>query len=413
MRLTSRALFSFFLLMGGSSLVSAQPASADWTQWRGPNRDGGVPSFTPPKAWPAQLTSRWSVEVGLGYATPVIVGSRVYMFSRRGGDEVLSAHDAATGREIWLTRYAAPYDMVRAAMPHGMGPKGTPVFADGRLFTLGISGILSAFDAASGKLLWQKPAPPSTPFYSTSQSPLVDRGRVIAHVGGMRGGALSAFDAATGKELWKWTGDGPSYASPIVAEFGGTRQVITFTQDNLVGVSADTGELLWLRPFKTPNSVNANTPLLYRDMVIVSGQEAGITGFRISRQQNKWVTANVWKNDEVFYRLTNGIVIGNSVFSLSPESFGFYFYVDAQTGKTLWRGAPRAGENASIMKAGDLLIILEHDGELVFADGRDTTRLAEVRRYKVSDQATWAQPSISGNRIFVKDLNTLALFTID
>jgi outer membrane protein assembly factor BamB len=408
-----RALCGFLFLPAGVSLALAQPAPGDWTQWRGPNRDGGVPSFAAPKAWPAQLTARWKVEVGLGYATPVVIGNRVYMFARRGGDEVLSAHDAATGKELWATRYAAPYDLVRAASPHGMGPKGTPVFADGRLFTLGISGILSAFDAASGKLLWQKPAPPSTPFYSTAQSPMVDRGRVIVHVGGMKGGALTAFEAATGKELWRWSGDGPSYASPIVAEFGGTRQVITFTQDNLVGVSADTGELLWLRPFKTPNSVNANTPLLYRDMVIVSGQEAGITAFRITRQQNKWVTENVWKNDDVFYRLTNGIVVRDAVFSLSPESFGFYFYVDAQTGKTLWRGEPRAAENAAIMKAGDLLIILEHDGELVIANGSDTTRLAEVRRYKVSDQATWAQPAISGNRVFVKDLNTLALWTID
>ena len=407
-----RAIGALFFLVSGT-LSLAQAPSGDWTQWRGANRDGSVPSFTAPRVWPAQLTPKWKVEVGPGYASPVLVGSRVYLHSRRGDDEVMAAFEAGTGKEIWQTRYPAPYDLVRSAAPHGMGPKSTPVYADGRLFTLGISGILSAFDADSGKLLWQKPAPAVGPFYSTSQSPLVDRGLVIVHVGGRSGGALTAFDAVSGQPKWQWTGDGPAYGSPIVAEFSGVRQVITFTQDNLVGVSVETGELLWLRPFKTPNSVNASIPLLYRDMVIVSGQEAGITAFQISRQQGKWVTENVWKNDDIFFRLTNGIVVGDAVFSLSPENFGHFFFVDARTGETLWRGESRAAENASILKAGDLLIILEDDGELVFANGADPTRLDVIRRYTVAAQDTWASPSISGNRVFVKDVSTLALWTLE
>jgi outer membrane protein assembly factor BamB len=413
MHVIYRVLVLFLLVVGAIGALAAQAPGGDWTQWRGPNRDGAVVSFRPPAAWPAQLTAKWKVEVGLGYATPVIVGSRVYMHARRDADEVLSAHDADSGKEMWATRYAAPYNLVSAARPHGMGPKATPVFAEGRIFTHGISGILSAFDAASGKLLWQKPAPAVVPFYSTSQSPLVDRGRVIVHVGGQPHGALTAFDAATGQVRWQWNGDGPSYGSPIVAEFGGMRQVITMTQDNLVGVSAETGELLWQRPFKTPNSVNASTPLLYRDTVIISGAEAGVTAFRILQRQGKWVTEDVWKNDDVFYRLSNGIVVGDAVFSLSPQNFGHFFYVDARTGRTLFRGEPRAAENAAILRAGELLFVLENDGELVIVNGAEPTTMSVVRRYKVSSEPTWAQPAVSGNRVFVKDLTTLALWTIE
>ena len=105
------------------------------------------------------------------------------MFTRQGANEVMQALDAATGKAIWQTRYAAPVTMNPAAKAHGPGPKSTPTFANGRLYTLGMGGIVTAFDAASGKQLWQKPAGPTLPLYGTAMSPLVDRGLVIVHVG--------------------------------------------------------------------------------------------------------------------------------------------------------------------------------------------------------------------------------------
>lgn len=351
--------------------------------------------------------------MGLGYATPVVVGSRVYAFTRRGDAEVLAAFDADTGKEIWQASYPAPYTLVRAATVHGLGPKSTPVYADGRLFTLGISGVLSAFEATTGKLLWQKPAPAIGPFYSTAQSPLVDRGLLIVHVGGVNQGALTAFDAATGQPKWQWTGDGPAYGSPIIAELAGVRQVVTLTQQNLVGVSAATGELLWRRPFKTPNDVNEQTPIVYGQMLIVAGREQGFQSLRLTREGSQVVVEEVWQSPDIWPYLTNSVIVRDAIFGLSVQNRGQFFFMDARTGKVLWTGEPRAAENAAIVQAGHLLFILEDDGELVVADGSDPTRLLPIQRYKVSDQPTWAQPAISGNRVFVKDLTTLALLTLN
>jgi outer membrane protein assembly factor BamB len=402
------AVLVFVLSVG----VDAQRATTDWVQWRGPNRDGALPSFAVPATWPETLTLGWKVEVGLGYATPLLVGNRVFVFSRRGENEVLAALDAATGKEVWQASYAAPYTLVKAAMPHGMGPKATPVHADGKVFTFGISGILSAFDANSGKRLWQKPAPEVGPTFSTSQSPLVDRGLLIVHVGGHNKGALTAFDVNTGIARWQWTGDGPGYGSPIIAEFGGVRQVVTFTQQNLVGVSAETGELLWQRQFKTPNEINALTPLTYGGTLIVSGQDQGVQALRIVRKGDQWSVEDAWRNDDMWFRLSNGVVVRDAVFGLATQNSGHYFFVDVKTGKTLWQGEPRAAANAAILKSGDLLFVLEDDGELVIGSGANPTGFVPTRRYKVADQATWAQPAISGNRVFVKDLTTLALWTV-
>lgn len=411
MNLASRLAVAFCL--AAPAVVSAQATSGDWPQWRGPGRDGVVPHFVAPAKWPEKLTRRWQVEVGTGHATPLIVGRRIYMFSRRGDDEVLAAFDADTGKELWATGYPAPYTPNRLAIDHGQGPKSTPLVVDGRIFTLGISGILSAFDAETGRRLWHKPAPPAAPTYSTSQSPLFENGQVIVHVGGYGKGALTSFKPATGEVNWEWTGDGPAYGSPIVVEFAGTRQVITFTENMLVGVSAATGELLWSRPFHSARDVQAITPLVYGDTIIVTAFESGITAIRVNKRDGKWGTDNAWKNDEQYSRFSNAVIVGDSYFALSGKSGGMFMYLDARTGEVMWKGDPRTAENAAILRAGSVLFALKDDGELVVADGSNPKVFTPLARYQLSETATWAAPSISGNRVFVKGLTSLTLWTID
>ena len=151
------------LIVGVTAVIAAQTRQGDWPNWRGPTHDGAIASFTEPATWPERLSRKWKVDVGLGYATPVLVGNRIYMFARQGENEVLDAIDTDTGKTIWQSSYAAPFTMNPAAVRHEKGPKSTPAFAGGKLFTLGISGIVSAFDAVTGKLLWQTPPPQEPP----------------------------------------------------------------------------------------------------------------------------------------------------------------------------------------------------------------------------------------------------------
>src|SRR6187200_3281429 len=153
---------SALLLIAVCGLVptaAQRGTSNDWPQWRGVNRDGAA-TFAAPASWPEKLNLKWKVDVGIGYAAPITVGDRVFVFSRQGEDEVMRALDAATGKTVWETKYNATYKPNPAATSkHGTGPKSTPTFADGRLYSLGMSGIVTAFDAASGKQLWQTPQP--------------------------------------------------------------------------------------------------------------------------------------------------------------------------------------------------------------------------------------------------------------
>jgi outer membrane protein assembly factor BamB len=413
MKLRNIALIGIIGAAALTAVVEGQRAGADWPQWRGPNRDGTLTTFSEPKSWPEQLTKRWKIEIGTGYATPIVVGNRVFAFSRQQDNEVMRAIDAASGKVIWETSYAAPFKMNPATARHGPGPKSTPTYSNGRLFTLGISGIVTAFDANSGKTLWQKPAGPVEPLFHTAQSALVDRGVVIVHVGGHKQGALTAFDPATGAVKWTWDGDGPAYGSPIVAEIGGTRQVIVFSQENLIGVDVSNGQLLWKTPFVARSITNSITPLVYDGhTIIVSGQGKPLTAYNVSKKDGQWTAELAWENDKLSLSFSNAVLVGDAVFSMSAMNSGQFFWADAKTGKTLWTSNPRQAGNAAIVHAGNLLFVLKDDAELMVARS-NPGGFEPIKTYTVADSATWPAPSISGNRIFVRDLSTLALWTID
>jgi outer membrane protein assembly factor BamB len=398
---------------GFTVVADGQSNAPDWPQWRGPTRDGTITSFAEPRAWPERLTERWKIEVGAGYATPIIIGNRVYAFSRQQDNEVMRAIDAGSGKVVWETSYPAPFKMNPATARHGPGPKSTPTYAAGRLFTLGMSGIVTAFDAATGKQLWQKPAPPVEPMFHTAQSALVDRGLVIVHVGGHSQGALTAFDAATGAEKWSWTGDGPAYGSPILAEIGGTRQVITFSQESLIGVDAANGQLLWRTPFTARSITNSITPLVYGgSTLIVSGQGKPLTAYTISKRNDQWAVDLAWENPQLSMSFSNAVLVGDAVFSMSPLNSGQFFWADAKTGKTLWTSQPRQAGNAAIAHAGNLLFVLKDDAQLIVARSQPGG-FEPMMTYTVADSATWPAPAFSGNRIIVKDLSRVTMWTVN
>jgi outer membrane protein assembly factor BamB len=382
-----------------------EPAAtgAEWPQWRGPMRDGSVVAALPAE-WPAALTHRWEVKVGAGQASPVVSGNRVVVIAREGDQEIVRALDVASGKEIWRAAYPAPFVVNPAAQLHGPGPKSTPAIAGGRVFTFGIGGVLSAFDLASGALLWRVPAPAVLPQYGAATSPLVDGTSVIVHVGGDDNGALTSFDAATGKPRWQWTGDGPGSGSPIIATLGGVRQVIAQTQKFLVGVDAATGALLWQLPFRTDFDQNAMTPVVFQDLVIHGGLDEPLAAIRPRLDGGKWIAETAWTNLQTPMFMSSPVLIGGTIYGLTQRSKGQFVAIDAATGKTLWNTQGREGENASMMGGRSWLLASTTEGSLVVARA-NPQKYDEVRRYQVASSAQWAHPAIAGGSIIVKDVD--------
>ena len=181
------------VIVGCTVLVSAAGVLAqDWPQWLGPNRDGKLSGFTAPQKWPAELTQKWKVTVGVGTdSTPALVGDRLFVFTRQGGDEVILCLDAGTGKEKWKNNYGAE---ARTSADRGhAGPRSSPAVANGMAVTFGISGALSCLDAASGNLKWRKnDFPGALPRFNAAMSPIIVDDLCIGQFGGQGNAAVAA-----------------------------------------------------------------------------------------------------------------------------------------------------------------------------------------------------------------------------
>lgn len=386
--------------------VSTLAAHAQWPQWRGPNRDGVVPAAQVPASWPEGIEQKWRRTIGVGYSSPIVADGRVYVHSRIDPDEVVTAFDLATGREVWAARYAAPFVKNKYASPMQKGPFSTPLATDGRLFTLGATAVLSAFDAATGKLLWRndwsKEVDTSKLFTGTAMSPILDSGLLIVHVGDDGGGTFRALDPATGSEKWSLTADGPGYASPIVATFGGVRQIVTLTDKSVVGVGVASGRALWRIPFPDDWNENIVTPVVAGDILVVSGTRQGTYGFRIARKDDTFTPEQVWHNTDLPMYMSSPVVDGTFVYGFSNRRKGQFFCLDVSTGTARWTTEGREGTNAVVQSAGPHLVLTTTEGQILVAR-RTPDRYEEVRRYEIGTGHTWGHPVLLGREIVVRD----------
>jgi outer membrane protein assembly factor BamB len=407
MRQIVLSLVAAAVVIGPAAATIGQDSPQDYPQWRGRDRDGSASAFAKPDSWPDVLRLAWRVEVGEGYATPIVVGETVYAFTRHNGRERITALDAATGELRWRTDYPVAYEAYEDAADHGDGPKATPLFHDGKLYTLGISGTISAFDASSGRLVWQKPAPATQPYLGTASSPVADGDLVIIQADGYD--ALTAFEADTGRVRWRVKNEF-TFASPIIVDLHGTRQLIALAQQSILGISVGDGAVLWEHPWKSPY-VQAVTPVLYRGTIIVSGHHRGIVALKPVRRDNSWDVEVVWETREASMFLSNPVVVGDTLFGLSHLNSGQFFALDAATGRVLWLDRPRQATNSAVVKADDLLFFLNDDAELIVARS-NRTGFEPLKRYSVARSATWAQPAITGSRMFIKDVSSLASWSL-
>ncbi len=391
-------------LLPGADCVWAQ----DWPQWRGPNRDNKVAGFTAPATWPKELTKKWNVAVGEGESSPVLAGDRIHVFARQGEEEVTLCLDAASGQELWKDKYTA--QKVTGAAAKHPGTRSTPAVGEGKVCTLGVGGVVSCLDAATGKVLWRKDTEAKPRFY-TSSSPIIVDGKCIVYVG-----ALTAFDLADGEAKWQWPGGGTPYGSPVLMTALGVKQIVTPTEGAIAGIHLADGEELWQVKVDVGGyQANFSTPVIDGQTVIYSaagkGKDATTIAVKIEKKGNAFIATNVWTKPQAAHQYHTPVLRDGLLFGVSAGSRNFFCW-DAKTGNELWKDKAQRGQCGCILDAGSVLLALTSDKELV-AFKAGSKEYAEVAKYKVADAETWAVPIIAGSRIFVKDKGgSLTLWTI-
>jgi outer membrane protein assembly factor BamB len=391
--------------------VSASLVAQDWAQWRGPARDGTVPAAALPSAWPSAVTRIWRVDVGEGYSSPVIGGGRVFVHSRRDPEEIVTAVNLESGAVMWQQKYAAPFAKNQYAVRMAKGPNSTPVVAGAHLYSLGVTGILSAWRVADGSLAWRKDfsslVDTSKLFCGTAMSPIIEDAALIVQVGSdVHGGRVLALDPASGAERWSWQGAGPGYASPIAFSAGGTRQIVTLTNQSIVGIDAARGTTLWSVPFPDEWHENIVTPVWTGTQLIVSGVRQGTQAFALSNAGGKWQATPVWKNADITMYMSAPVSADGTLYGISNKRKGQFVALDEKSGAVRWATDGREGEHASILLTPSHVMFLTNGGDLVVAR-RDPAKFAQERRIDIAESETWALPAFVTGGLVVRDAQAL------
>ena len=329
-RLTISLLFVF---LAATMVADGQ----DWTQWRGPARDGSVVSKYAPATWPESLKQTWRVEIGEGYSSPVVANGKVFVHGRRDPEEIVAGINLADGKVLWQQKYQAEFKKNQYAVEMAKGPNATPLVAGNRLFTLGVTGILNAWDTATGKQLWtrdfSKSIDTSKLFCGTAASPLIVNGRLVVQIGSdIHGGQVLALNPATGATEWEWRGLGPGYASPVAIELGGSQQIVAMTEGSIVALDGKTGKELWTVPFPDEWHENITTPLWTGTHLVVSGTRQGTHAYALTQTGGKWQATESWKNPDIAMYMSSPVFGDGLIYGHSSKRKGQFFAIDAKTG---------------------------------------------------------------------------------
>jgi outer membrane protein assembly factor BamB len=398
-----RTFIAGLAVIASASIASAQ----DWGQWRGPARDGVIPAAVVPKQWPATVKRGWSVEIGEGYSSPVAANGRAFVHSRRDPDELVTAIDLATGKVVWQRQYTSEFKKNQYATQMAKGPNSTPLVVGSRLFTLGVTGILTAWNVADGTVAWRNDYSSSIDtsklFCGTAMSPMLEGGALIVHVGSdVHGGRILALDPVTGKERWSSKGLGPGYASPLAVTIEGVRQIITMTNGSIIGIDASNGVSLWSIPFPDDWHENIVTPIWTGRALIVSGTRQGTHAYALARSAGTWQPKQIWKNADVTMYTVSPVFADGMIYGMSNKRRGHFVALDVENGSVKWATQGRDGNHASILQTKEHLLFLTDGGVLIVAR-RSPEGFKEEKRYELGTSATWSLPVLLPDGMLVRE----------
>jgi outer membrane protein assembly factor BamB len=381
---------------------------AEWPGFRGPARDGVIHGVRIATDWasspPVEL---WRRPIGPGWSSFAVQGDLLYTQEQRGDDEIVACYKVSTGEPVWRHRDTARFWEAVG----GAGPRGTPTLSNGRVYTLGATGILNALDAANGAVLWSHNAANDTgakdPGWGFTSSPLVVNDLVVVATSGR----LVAYDAATGHRRWLGPTGGAGYSSPHLITIDGVPQIVLLRGARTTSVSPADGRLLW--EYSWQPSVSILQPALADngDLLIASGDAmigAGIRRLAIAHKPDGWNVEERWTSRGLkpFY---NDFVVHKG------HAFGFdgsiFACIDLADGSRKWKGGRYGHGQLVLLPDEDLLLVVSEEGEVALVNAT-ADQFTEVARFKAIEGKTWNHPAMVRDILLVRNGEEMAAFRL-
>jgi len=400
-------------VLGLIDLAAVTPGQDDVLEFRGPNRDGVSPGPALARDWatsPPKLL--WRQPVGGGYASFLKIGPALITIEQRRDQEAIVAYAADTGHELWVYEYPALFSETLG----GDGPRATPTYHDGKIYSLGATGELVALDFATGKKLWQlnilKDNECANLDWGMSGSPLIHEDVVIVNPGDQKGTdksrAVVGYALADGKRRWAAGRAKTSYASPMLVTLGGTQQILIFDGVGLAGCDPTDGRELWRFPWKSDFDINAAQPVILDDQQIVITSASGSALVQVNRDAGAWTAEQVWMSRRLKGGYASPMAYDGALYGIDES---ILVALDLADGKQKWKDRKGQYGHGQMLRRDDLLVILGEAGELALVEATPT-KFNELARIQAIEGKTWNVPLLVGNRVYVRNHLEMAAYEL-
>jgi outer membrane protein assembly factor BamB len=398
----------------GNSVAAAEAipqVAGDWIAFRGPERDGVIHGTTIATDWNAHPPEkRWRQRVGPAWSSVIIVGDRLFTQEQRGPQETVVCYRAEKGEELWVHEDTVRFDETVS----GAGPRATPTFANGRLYTMGGTGILNCLDAATGTPHWKKDvteiAGANPPMWGYSSSPLVVNDLVIAFAGGPNGKGLLAFHCRDGELAWSADAGSDSYGSPQLTTLAGKPQILMVSDRGLFAVDPGDGKVLWHHGQAMPGAPRTGQPHLVGDseLVVATLEGTGVARIRVAQEGSAWKVETVWNSSQMKTEFPEFVVHDGHIYGFDVAMF---CCIDAGTGNRAWKEG-RYGRGQEILLADQgLLVVTSEKGEVMLLTA-DPNQSRELARFEAIKGKTWNHAVIAHGRLYIRNANEMACYEL-
>ncbi|WP_419193329.1 PQQ-binding-like beta-propeller repeat protein [Kolteria novifilia] len=389
--------------------LALQPG--DWPGFRGPQRDSVVTGTVIETDWkksPPQ--ERWRRPLGPGWSSFALVDGHLFTQEQRGDQEVVTCYDAASGKPIWI--HENDYRFTETVS--GAGPRATPTFHDGRLFTFGAGGILNALDPATGKEIWSRNVAEDTgakvPEWGFSSSPEVVNDAVIVYVGGKTGKGIAAYDRTTGEPLWTAEAGEHAYGSPQRTDLGGVDQVLALTDAGVTSVDPVSGTEIWNYDWPSAPYSRVVQPLLVGEQQVLLGTGYGMGSrlINVARSGDEWTASEEWTSRNLKPYFNDTVVYGDALYGFDGNIFTC---VDLKTGDRAWKRGRYGNGQVLLLEDQGLLLVLSEKGEVVLLEATPEKH-RELAKFKAIDGKTWNHPVVAHGTLYVRNGEEAAAFAL-
>ena len=372
-------------------------STAEWAQWRGPNRDGISSETGFLKNWSQEGPKvLWHIPFGDGYSGISIAQGKVYTMSAEDDDEFVVCLDASNGEEIWRFRSGAKFTEQR-----GDGPRSMPTVHEDSVFALGAEGKLYALNAHDGEQLWShnfvEEFDSKIPTWGFSSSPLIEGNLVLVEAGGKDGKSIVAFDKKSGDVVWTTHTDEVGYSSPIAIDFGGARQIIFLTSKTLLSLAPENGHIYWKYPW--PEGINIATPIFIPDdkIFISASYDKGAVLLKMTADADGIGIEEVWKSRVMKNHFNSSVLQGDYLYGFDNA---ILTCIEVNTGQEQWQ--ERGFGKGSLLLADGYLIILGEGGKLALVEA-NPSEYREKARFQLFDDKCWTVPTLAGGRLYLRN----------